>query len=353
MARLGEFGLIQRLHRRFGRTGPSVVRGIGEDAAVLEPVRKKSLLLTTDLLAEGVHFDLATSTFEDVGYKAAVANLSDIAAMGGTPQHLLVSVAFPPSRAPQDIEHLYRGMMAACRPHKVDLIGGDTSVSRDGLFLSITLTGHVDSGRALTRDGARPGDLVFVTGTLGDALAGYALLSKRNGKRRAWGDRLPEPVRRHLIARHLHPTARIREGQLLVRHRLATSAIDLSDGLSGDLLHLCERSKVGAELDPDALPLSAACRAYATASHTDPVRLALTGGEDYELLFTVPPQNRAKLHRLAQQEKLRIAQIGVIRPHRLGLTLRRRGEEARKLRVSSFEHFRTPSPDVQEAAWSR
>lgn len=353
MARLGEFGLIQRLYRRFGRMGPSVVRGIGEDAAVLNPNRKKSLLLTTDLVAEGIHFDFATAMFEDVGYKAAVANLSDIAAMGGTPQHMLVSVAIPPVRTPFDIARLYRGIMAACRPYKVDLIGGDTSASRQGLFLSVTLTGFVDSRWMLTRDGAQPGDLVYVTGTLGDALAGYTLLSKRAGPQRGLIGLPPSAFRRYLIRRYLRPAARIREGQLLVQHRLATAGIDVSDGLSGDLSHLCERSEVGVELDPNALPLSAACRAYATASHTDPVRLALAGGEDYELLFTVSPKNLAKLNQLAQRENLRISQIGVIRPKGFGLTLREKDGKIKKFRVSSFEHFQARYPGSLEGRWSR
>ncbi len=353
MARLSEFALIQRLHRKFGRTGPAVVRGIGEDTAIIRPLGDKSLLLTTDLLAEGIHFDLATATFEDVGYKAAVANLSDIAAMGGTPQHLLVSVAIPPSQSPEDIEQLYDGMMEACRPYKVDLVGGDTSASRNGLFLSVTLTGVVDAGRALTRDGARPGDLMYVTGTLGDALAGLSLLSGRATMRRVVGRQLPSLLRRHLISRHLRPTPRIQEGQLLTQHRLATAGIDLSDGLSGDLLHLCERSGVGAEMDPDALPLSAACRAYATVSHRDPVHLALTGGEDYELLFTVAPKHKAQLERITQRHKLQISHIGVIRPKRFGLTLRGKDGVPRKLRVSSYEHFRSKRTQAQGVRWSR
>src|SRR5881396_1626150 len=270
VSQLGEFRLIRHLRRRFGQTGRAVLRGIGDDAAVIRPSSGHALLLTTDLLAEGIHFDLRTATFEDIGYKAAVANLA--------------------SRTSSDVDRLYRGMMRACRLHKVELVGGDTSASRHGLFLSITLTGFAQAGRVLTRDGARVGDLLYVTGTLGDSLAGLTLLESGRDRRAAASGRLNQRRRRYqsyLIDRHLHPTPRIKEGQLLAAHRLATAAIDLSDGLSGDLVHICEQSGVGAEIETSALPLSPACRAYAAASRLDPVRLALTGGEDYELLFSI------------------------------------------------------------------
>lgn len=350
---LGEFGLIRRLHRRFGLTGRSVLRGIGDDAAVIRPSAGQTLLLTTDLLAEGVHFDLASTALEDVGYKAAVANLSDIAAMGGTPQHLLVAVAIPPSRSSFEIEQLYRGLMRACRLHGVDLVGGDTSASRHGLFLSITLTGTVTPGLALTRDGARAGDLIYVTGTLGDSLAGLTLLERIREKRPDAIGGKNQRHRRYLIDRHLHPTPRIKEGRLLSTHRLATAAIDISDGLSGDLAHICEQSEVGAEIDETSLPLSPACRAYAAACRTDPIRLALTGGEDYELLFTVRPAHRAKLDRLAQRTRCRFSLIGRIRPKGAGIRLKKATGASQRLAITSYQHFHRMHTAVQEATCSR
>ena len=287
--RLREFQLIEHLRRRFGRTGPSIVLGIGDDTAIIKPPPGRHLLLTTDLLTEDVHFTLSTATYESIGYKAAVANLSDIAAMGGTPHALAVSIAIPRSVNAADVTRLYRGLMAACRPYGVSLIGGDTSASRHGLFLSITLTGYVVSKRALRRDGARVGDIVYVTGTLGDSLAGLQILKTRPRKGISRRDI------RYLIARHHRPTPRVRAGQFLVARGLATAAIDVSDGLSGDLVHLCEQSAVGVEIDAAALPLSHACRAYAAETKTDPIQLALRGGEDYELLFTVPATWRAAL----------------------------------------------------------
>lgn len=333
---LHEFPLIADIARRFGTTDRSVLRGIGDDAAILRPSPKDLLLLTTDLLAEGVHFDLATATFEDVGYKAAVANLSDIAAMGGSPRYCLVSLAIPHGRTANDIGRLYRGLMHACRPYDVALIGGDTSASKQGLFINVTLVGSVAPGRALTRDGAKVGDWLYVTGTLGDSLAGLRLLD-RNGRRHA--KTLNAATRRELIARHLRPSPRLALGQALAKRNLATSAIDLSDGLSGDLAHICEQSRVGASVDLLRLPLSPACLDYAESTRADPFRLALAGGEDYELLFTAPPRHKAQVERLARRLGCRLSRIGTIHAPRLGLTLIEPNGSSHKLPIISYRHF--------------
>lgn len=336
---LSEFALIRSLRRRFGRTGPSVVRGIGEDAAIIRMPTGSRLLLTTDLLAEGVHFDLATTTLEDVGYRAAVANLSDIAAMGGVPRYLLVSLAIPPKRTAAEIDRLYRGIMQACRGYGVQLVGGDTSASRDGLFINITLTGAARPDRVLTRAGARAGDLIYVTGTLGDSQAGLDLLRAGDRAPASLLDTAADQVRRFLIRRHLRPSARVREGRLLAERRLASAAIDLSDGLSGDLAHLCEESRVGAELDPRAIPVSSACRSYADARRLNPVDVALSGGEDYELLFTVPPANRRKVEALAHRARFRVSCIGLITARRSGIRVKRDDGSWQPLTVTSYVHF--------------
>ncbi len=357
-SRLDEFRLIRDLHRRFGRTGPSVLCGIGDDAAIIRPFPGHHLILTTDLLAEGVHFNLGTATFEDVGYKAAVANLSDIAAMGGIPHYVLVALALPASCTPVAVEQFYQGLMGACRSHGVQLVGGDTSSSLRGVFISLTMTGSVEPRRALTRDGAREGDLVYVTGTLGDSLAGLTLLAAGRTSRSAGGTRRSrlllhgDRYRRALILRHLRPTPRLKEGRLLATHRLATAAIDVSDGLSGDLAHVCEQSNVGAEIEAAALPLSPACRAYAAAAGLDPVGIALRGGEDYELLFTVPPDKRTTLERRAREAGYRISRIGTIQPKQLGLRLKGRDGVSRRLRILSYRHFQGSRATQREAAWS-
>lgn len=336
--RLAEFPLIRDLARRFGKTGASVRCGIGDDAAVLRAA-PGDLLITTDLLAEGIHFDRTTAGFEDIGYKAAVANLSDIAAMGGTPSHLLVALAIPAGCSRSDIHRLYRGLMQACRPHRVELVGGDTSASKQGLFVSLTLTGTVKPGRALTRSGARVGDLLYVTGTIGDSLAGLRLLAARAKGRRRTSVSLDAKDRRHLIGRHLRPTPRLAVGRLLAERRIATAAIDVSDGLSGDLVHICDQSDVGVEIQASALPLSPACLRYAGQTRTPPWSLALTGGEDYELLFTVRPGHRAAIERLSRSVGCRLSCIGTIRAKRLGRRLIQADGTTHPLPVTGYRHF--------------
>jgi len=336
-----EFDLIRALHRRHSRRTPSMIQGIGDDAAVITSQADQWTVLTTDLLTEGIHFDLRTATMADIGFRAAAANLSDIAAMGATPQYLLAALAIPRSSSRQHVLQLNRGMMAACRPHHVQLIGGDTSRSGGGWFLSLTLIGIVPPRKALFRSGARIGDHLYVTGTIGDALAGLRLLNEPSSrvKRHPRTAALSTRHRKFLIGRHLRPTARIAEGRWLSTHRFATSAIDISDGLSGDLRHICEESQVGVELDLDALPLSTACRAYATSRKLDPVDLALTGGEDYELLFTVSPRQRPRLERSALERGFSLARIGTIHPLRFGIQALSPHGRRHRLANTSYEHF--------------
>lgn len=335
-----EFGLIRLLQAQAAQPDRYVIRGIGDDTAILKTSPNEWMLITTDLLAEGVHFDPATSSFEDIGYRAAVANLSDIAAMGGTARFMLVAIAIPPTCSTQQIQRLYRGMMQATHPYRVVLVGGDTSASRRGLFLNITLTGTVKPGQALLRSGAHVGDRLYVTGTLGDSHAGLGLLTTPHSPRYA---ELRPTHTRFLLARHHRPSARIAEGQWLVKHGLAGAAIDLSDGLSGDLRHLCEESGVGAEVLAASLPLSPACRAYAVARGLDPQQIALQGGEDYELLFTVPRSKQPQFERLAAKTSFTFTCIGSITSKRSGLRLRTEQGSTRALPLLSYEHFLRPS----------
>jgi len=336
-----EFDLIRALHRRHGHRTPSVIQGIGDDAAIIASRAGQWTVLTTDLLTEGVHFDLRTATMADIGFRAAAANLSDIAAMGGTPQHLLVALAIPRTGTSRHVHQLYRGMMTACRPHHVELIGGDTSASSGKWFLSMTLIGRVPSRKALFRSGARIGDLLYVTGTIGDSLAGLRLLNEApyRAKRHPRTVALSTRHRQFLIGRHLRPTARVAEGQWLSTHRFATATIDISDGLSGDLRHICEESHVGADLDLGALPLSPACHAYAASRKLDPVDLALTGGEDYELLFTVAPRQRPRLEQSALKQGFSLTCIGKIHPLRFGVQALSPHGRRHRLVNTSYKHF--------------
>lgn len=332
-----EFPLIRQLQRRHERPSPLIRKGIGDDAAVISIPAGEWTVLTTDLLTEGIHFDLRTAPPASVGYRAAMANLSDVAAMGAAPRFLLVSIAIPPALRAADIHALYRGLMSACDQYEVRLIGGDTSASRRGLFLSITLIGTTPRGHALFRSGARTGDSIYVTGTLGDSLAGLHLLTNRRAPRR--GTQLTTADRNFLIDRHRHPTARVREGLWLNNSQLATAAIDLSDGLSGDLRHVCEASRVGADIHLASLPVSPACRAYADRQKMDPGALALAGGEDYELLFTVAARDERTLERQARARRFQITKIGTIRPQRSGLQSVPPDGRKAPLPATSYRHF--------------
>ena len=334
----GEFRAIDAIRRRFGQVRQAVFKGIGDDAAVLPSCPHSHLLISTDLLIQGIHFDLRFESFRDVGYRAAVANLSDIAAMGGLPQYLLVALAIPGTYAESDFFDLYDGIMAPCQEYGVKLIGGDTSASQQNLFLAITIIGKVESDRALGRDGAQLGDLIYVTGTLGNSNAGLHILQTK-GKKIKQG--LTSQTIRFLTNRHLYPTPRIKVGRLLSTNRLATAAIDLSDGLSGDLRHLCQESKVGAEIDETKLPLSQPYRAYTTIKGLDPIKLALQGGEDYELLFTVSSRNQPRLERHMKKIGDQATHIGIIKPQRSGIRLKLKDGSYREIPKSGYEHFRT------------
>ena len=305
---IGEFGLIRQLQRQWPVSSPWIVKGIGDDAAILKIPQGQQLLISTDVLMEGVHFDFAFQTPRDVGWRAGVANLSDIAAMGGTPLHLLVSMAVPVRTPPKHVRALYRGLKDACDPCHVELIGGDTSSSPSHLFLSLTIVGSVRANRAITRHGAEVGDRIYVTGTVGDANAGLRILQSRANNHRRFS-----PVEKFLVRRLVRPTARTHVGRLLVNRNLAHAAIDLSDGLSSDAGHVCEESRVGAAISAKDLPLSSQLRAFAQRNHLDPTELALEGGEDYELLFVAPAKHHQKVLRVSKQTRVPIACIGEIK----------------------------------------
>lgn len=356
LSSVGEFRIIAGLARRFGHTNQAILRGIGDDAAVVRSAASERLLASTDLLTEGIHFDLAYTSFYALGYRAAVANLSDIAAMGGLPRYFLVAVAAPPFRTQSELEALYRGMMRAGRPFGIRLIGGDTSASCRDLCLCPTVLGTVEPTHVMYRSGARQGDYLYVTGTLGDSLAGFQILRRTAGKDSP-GDRgshrALKPHERHLIKRHLFPTPRIPEGRLFSTRRLATAAIDISDGLAGDLGHLTEQSGVGAELEASTIPISPALRKYAAERGLDAVEVALTGGEDYELLVAVPPRQAARLERLATQRGHTCTRIGIIRSKRFGLRLRDEHGKSRRVKSHSYQHFTMNGKDHSELWCSR
>lgn len=333
---IGEFGLIRQLQRQWPTSSPSIITGIGDDAAILTAPPGQQLLISADVLIENVHFDLHYQTPKDLGWRAGAANLSDIAAMGGTPLYLLVSMALPARVPPQHVRELYRGIQAACRPFNVELIGGDTSSSPSQIFLSLTIMGSVGVNHALTRNNAEIGDHIYVTGTLGDSNAGLRILQTHSADRQRFH---PPAVETFLVRRHLRPAPRVYVGQLLANRKLAHAAIDLSDGLSSDVGHVCEASRVGAEIRATALPLSSQLRAFAQRDKRNPIEIALHGGEDYELLFTAPAKRHQNVLRVSEQTQVPITCIGEIKPKTFGRQLVLPSGRKQKLSRESFCHF--------------
>lgn len=284
LGELGEFGLIDRIARRVARND-GVAIGIGDDAAALEPTAGCMTLVTSDMLVEGVHFDLAFCDPVTLGRKALAVNLSDVAAMGGKPRHFLLSLAIPPSLPVEFVDGLVSGLLERAGEFDVVLVGGDTCSSRNGLVISVTAMGEQLPDRVVRRSGAVAGDIIFVTGTLGDAALGLELLRK--------GERTGEAV-----ARHLDPVPRVREGVALAEAGLPTAMIDVSDGLLADLGHILGQSGAGARVELARLPLSRFFREKGPLLAVDPFVFPLAGGEDYELLFTAPPARRGAIEEL-------------------------------------------------------
>ena len=278
---LGEFGLIRRLTEGIELKNESSKYGVGDDAAVLSYPTEKQVLITTDLLMEGVHFDLIYVPLKHLGYKAAVVNFSDIYAMNGTPKQITVSLALSKRFSVEDMEELYAGIRLACEEYDVDIVGGDTSSSLTGLAISITCIGEADKDKVIYRNGAKETDLVCVTGDLGAAYMGLQLLEREKVALKGKTDVQPDfSGKEYLLERQLKPEARRDIIKKLAEEGIQpTSMMDISDGIASDLRHILHRSGVGAEVDTECIPT--------------PVDLetAVSGGEDYKLLFTVAPES--------------------------------------------------------------
>lgn len=326
LTELGEFGLIERI-RKLAPAGSGVYLGIGDDAACVR-CERGSLLFTSDLLLEGVHFNLRWTSFYALGHKTLAVNLSDIAAMGGKPAYLTLSLGIPIDFRAEQVEEFYRGLGDLSSRTGVSLVGGDTSLSKR-FFISAALLGFAPSG-AIPRNRAKAGDDLYVTGTLGDSALGLKLLKKRGG--------LPPRRSNYLISRHLMPQARLRAGALLAREKLARAMIDVSDGLVQDLTHLCRASKVGAVVWEASVPLS---RAYRLSSMRRGIMDALTGGEDYELLFSLRPRDRARLKKVERALGVPVTRIGECLPESEGVRVLDPSGKQRSLPVLGYDHFRS------------
>ncbi len=308
LKQLGEFGLISRFHSLLEYRSPQTVLGLGDDCAAYQPEPGLLQVLSTDCLVEGIHFTLKTHLPEILGQKALAVNLSDIAAMGATPKLALISLAIPNHMSVDFLDRFYKGLNRISQKYKVDLAGGDTVSSLRDFFINISILGEAKKNRLFTRKGAKAGDRIFVTGTLGDSSLGLEIL---NNPRKKW--RGPISHRKTLIQKHLCPEPRIAFSQKLARSKLKiTSMIDISDGLGQDLEHICIESGVGADIRETCLPASEALTKFCFINKLDPLNYILSGGEDYELLFTMAPEHVKKIEALLRTTDLPVKSIGEV-----------------------------------------
>ena len=355
IAELGEFGLIEHLTKDIKPTQKTTIKGIGDDCAILYPAEGKRTLVTTDLLLEGIHFDLTYTPLKHLGYKAVMVNLSDIYAMNGMPRQITVSLGLSRRFSVEAVEELYEGMKLACQAHKVDIVGGDTTSSLTGLIISITAIGDVEPDRVTGRDGAKDTDVICVSGNLGAAYMGLQLLEREKAVfnqqrkeamqrqcpdgqvREALADSQPDfSGREYLLERQLKPEARRDIIQSLTEAGIhPTAMIDISDGLSSELLHICKQSHTGCRIYEERIPLDYQTAAMAEEMEMNVTTCALNGGEDYELLFTVPLSDHDKVEALED-----VHVIGYITKEALGCQLITRDNQEFEIKAQGWTHLK-------------
>ncbi len=332
---LGEFGLIERLTSDVGTHHDTTVKGIGDDAAVLK-YGSEHLVVSTDLLVEGIHFDLIYSPLKHLGYKAIVVNLSDIYAMNATPQQVTVSVAISSKYSIEAMEELYAGIKEACRRYDVDLVGGDTTSSPKGMTISVTAIGKVDKDKITYRSGAKKGDIVCVSGDLGSAYLGLQILEREKQLYLSNPGIQPDlEDQQYVLERQLKPEARKDMIAYFEKDKLVpTAMMDISDGLASDLMHICKASDVGAYLEEAKIPINQQAQMLAIKFQLDPITTALNGGEDYELLFTIDEKDLEKIRYMPSTYI-----IGEITDKEDGIKLHTSGGNIHPLKAQGWTHF--------------
>lgn len=330
VAELGEHALLARIRARLPRSRPDVLIGIGDDAAVVEATRNEDTVLTTDALVEGVHFDRRWSSPGDIGHKALAVNLSDLAAMAAVPRWALLSLALPGDWLAADVEALVDALAEQAHAHGMSIVGGNLARIDGPMVVDVTAVGTVRRRRVLTRSGGRVGDELYVSGTIGAALAGFEMLSRGAPA---------DEVDMACVARHRRPSARVRLGVAIGGARAARAAMDTSDGLADAVRQLAHASQCGARLDASALPIENGARTWWERQGRDAVTLAVAGGEDYELLLAIPPSWRGRLRAARRQAGTpALTRIGVLTKHRDELAIDRDGRS--EALPQSYEHFR-------------
>ena len=329
---IGEFGLIERLTSDIKTVNKETVTAVGDDAAILQFSSDEEVLISTDLLMEGIHFDLTYVPLKHLGYKAAMVNFSDIYAMNGTPKQITVSVALSKKFCIEDIEDFYDGLKLACAQHNVDIVGGDTSASLTGFAISITVVGTAPKGCAIKRNGAKETDLICVSGNLGAAYMGLQLL-EREKIATAGKDMQPDFAgKEYILERQLKPEARRDIIERLREENIRpTAMMDVSDGLSSELMHICKQSGVGCRIYEERIPIDYQTAIMAEELNMNVMTCALNGGEDYELLFTVPIADHEKV---ASMKDVRV--IGYIVSQSMGNAMITRDGAEMQLRAQGW-----------------
>jgi len=337
LSQLGEFGLIDHLAKSFEVTQKSTIKAIGDDAAVLE-FDKDRVVVSTDFLVEGVHFDLSYMPLKHLGYKAVIVNLSDIFAMNAEATQITVSIAVSNRFPLEAIEELYAGVQTACKLYNVDLVGGDTTSSTSGLIISVTAIGQVNTGNEVYRSGAKPNDLLVVSGDLGGAYLGLQVLEREKEVFKVNPNNQPDlDAYTYIIERQLKPEARKDIIKLLADLEVKpTAMIDISDGLSSEILHLCKASKVGCDLYENKIPLDPQVISTSEEFNMDSTTIALSGGEDYELLMTISQDDFPKI-----KANPHLTVIGYITEEASGAHLVTRGDQKIQLTAQGWNSFET------------
>ena len=333
--KLGEFKLIDRLTEGFTLRHKSSQKGIGDDAAVITH-GDHNMLISTDLLVEGIHFDLMYSPLKHLGYKAVIVNLSDIYAMNGIPQQITVSLALSSKFSVEALDELYAGIKEACRIYNVDLVGGDTTSSPRGLTISVTAIGTAKKENICYRSGAKPGDILCISGDLGAAYLGLQILEREKQLYLSNPGIQPElEDQKYLLERQLKPEARRDVIDYLAEVQLVpTSMIDISDGLASDLMHICKASGVGAYIEETKIPINQEAQLMAIKFQMDPITTALNGGEDYELLFSIKEEDLEKIRLMPS-----VYIIGEVVKKEDGITLHTSGGNIHALKAQGWDHF--------------
>lgn len=337
ISKLGEFGLIDKLTKDFPIKNPSTVKGVGDDAAILS-FGEKEALVTTDLLLEGIHFDLRYVPLKHLGYKAAIVNFSDIYAMNGHPRQITVSLGISSRFTVEHIEELYSGIRLACEIYGVDLVGGDTSASVTGLVISVTCVGEASKNDIVLRSGAKPTDIICVSGDLGAAYMGLQLLERENRVAAGASQEFQPDFagKEYILERQLKPEARKDIIDILAANGIKpTSMMDISDGLSSELLHICKSSDVGCRVYEDRIPIDYQTAVMAEEFNMNLVMTAMNGGEDYELLFTVPLTDNEKIEKIKE-----IKSIGYITKPELGASMVTRDGSEIEIRAQGWNAFK-------------